>query len=361
MAAHHQVAALDLLDIHLGWQRAADGGAQLLEPRAIAILPYQFVVVVGDVLAGQRQQRDEVQGSPAEPASPGLAPRLPVQLQRLVFQVEQRLGHSVGGAGRVASLEVFRGDCLEVFRLARGGQVEVADCRLDALWLLLLQGIGECPGYREGARWDRLFRRDRSETQRLGHLRSSRSIGRVVAFFRLAFGAQQLFCPGFVGMGLWRVLQFLQLAGQFAFFALELGQFLVEVQVVEIEVVMNPERFLFRHRFRRARRNRRRGWFDGSHGGRCYDERLAIFLLEALGRIEYLQTGATAHDPACRTELSTVQAETGSAMGALGDEAGHAQVRRRMPASLAHAWATAAEAGRRSGSSRALAGSENQA
>ena len=89
-------------------------------------------------------------------------------------------------------------------------------------------------------------------------------------------------------MGLRRVLQFLQLAGQFAFLALELGQFLVEVQVVEIEVVMNPERFLFRHRLRRARRNRHRGRFGGSHGGRCYDERLAIFLLEALGRIEYL-------------------------------------------------------------------------
>ncbi|MNJ72715.1 hypothetical protein D3C77_694130 [compost metagenome] len=56
MAAHHQVAALDLADVHLGGQAATDQRAQLLEPGTVAVLAGQFRVVVVDVLCGQAEQ-----------------------------------------------------------------------------------------------------------------------------------------------------------------------------------------------------------------------------------------------------------------------------------------------------------------
>lgn len=60
------------------------------------MLARQLVVVVDNVLRTQREHREQVQRAPAEPASPGLLAFLPVQLQRLVVEFEQRLAAQFG-------------------------------------------------------------------------------------------------------------------------------------------------------------------------------------------------------------------------------------------------------------------------
>jgi hypothetical protein len=54
-----------------------------------------------------------------------------------------------------------------------------------------------------------------------------------------------------------------------------------------------------------------------------------------LGRIEHVHAGTTAHHTMGRTQLGAVDAETGAAMGALGDKTvGHAAIRAKRGASL---------------------------
>src|SRR5690606_12166098 len=90
VAAYHQVAASDLLDIDSRGQFAARHLAQLLKPGAVLILACESVEIVGHVLSGQCQQGQQIKRTPAQPAAPGTAAGLPVQLQRLVLKLEQR-------------------------------------------------------------------------------------------------------------------------------------------------------------------------------------------------------------------------------------------------------------------------------
>jgi len=91
VAAHYQIAALDLRHIDLGWQFAANLRAQLFEPGAVLILTGQLVEVVADVLSCQGAGADQIEQAPADPASPGFLRLLPVELQRLLAEVEQAL------------------------------------------------------------------------------------------------------------------------------------------------------------------------------------------------------------------------------------------------------------------------------
>ncbi|MNH03688.1 hypothetical protein D3C79_629570 [compost metagenome] len=90
VAAHHQVAALDPGNIDTRRYIAADLRADLLEPGAILVLTGQFVKVIPDVLTrqgGGGQQHQEYPQQAFAPVGLGL---FPVQLQRVVDQVEQR-------------------------------------------------------------------------------------------------------------------------------------------------------------------------------------------------------------------------------------------------------------------------------
>ncbi|MNJ59609.1 hypothetical protein D3C77_553050 [compost metagenome] len=124
MAAYHQIAALDPGDIDARRYRAAYLRADLLEPGAVLVLAGQFVKVIPDVLAGQGGGGQQHQKDPQQAFAPVGLGFLPVQLERVVDQVEQRLfargpaGHRAK-SGLVAFVLVVRQLIQVVIRLFR--------------------------------------------------------------------------------------------------------------------------------------------------------------------------------------------------------------------------------------------------
>ncbi|MNJ54426.1 hypothetical protein D3C77_498640 [compost metagenome] len=114
MAAYHQVAAFDPVDVDPGRHLAAHVRAQLLEPRAVLVLAGELVEVEPDVLAGQSGSGQQHQEDPQQALAPVGLGFLPVQLQRVVDQIEQRFlaRRAAGGraqAGLAALVVNFRG------------------------------------------------------------------------------------------------------------------------------------------------------------------------------------------------------------------------------------------------------------
>ncbi|MCY1528643.1 hypothetical protein D9M68_637570 [compost metagenome] len=123
-----------------------------------------------------------------------------------------------------------------------------------------------------------------------------------------------------------------ELLRQLLFLLFQLGQFLVEVEVVEIQVVVNPQGIAGglsgRGDGRRFGRRRARGrcgrWRRSRHR-----RQVLPLLQQLLRRIEHVQAGSAAHCAMGGTQLRKVYAEAGATVGALGDEAfGHAAIRR---------------------------------
>lgn len=301
--------------------------------------------MVGDVLSGETAQRQQDQQQPAEtprPLAPGL---LPGQLQRLVAQLvetlDRRLVRFAGAAqGRDglflgAFLVVFIQGAQAVAALAEAGLVVIVVIEAEAKFRRILGAAQRHEGYP-------LFRQRFAEARFLARI-AARRLG------RFGIGDQRL-GPAFV---MWiafvvaarqqalRRSRGLLDAGEFLVQLefVELGQFLVEVEAVQVEVVMDPQGFVARARCRgRGRgggRDAGRGWRSGGRlrfgCRRSVRARRATDLV--LQGVEDFQAGAAADRAIGGAQLRVVDAETGAAMGTLGDDAfAHAAIRRENPA-----------------------------
>lgn len=345
MAADHQVAAPDLLHVDLGGKGAADFRAELGEPGAIGVLARQFVEMVGDVLSGETAQRQQDQQQPAEtprPLAPGL---LPGQLQRLVAQLVETLdrrlvlfaGAAQGRDGLFlgAFLVVFIQGAQAVAALAEAGLVVIVVIENEAKFRRILGAAQRHEGYP-------LFRQRFAEARFLARV-AARRLGRFgigdqrlgpafVVWIAFVVAARQQALRRSRGL-----LDAGELLVQLEF--VELGQFLVEVEAVQVEVVMDPQGFVARARCRgRGRgggRDAWRGWRSGDRlrfgCRRSVRARRATDLV--LQGVEDFQAGAAADRAIGGAQLRVVDAETGAAMGTLGDDAfAHAAIRRENPA-----------------------------
>lgn len=200
------------------------------------------------------------------------------------------------------------------------------------------------------------FRRDRGETDRVIRL-----IGATCA--NALLGIEQELGPAFIlrGCRVRRcfvreqcagavVPQGIQIGRQLALLALQLGQLSVQVKAVEVQVVVDPESLVTAARAGRGS-SRDRTWFRfrllcGQGRRRQRAGRIGVVAQQMMCGIEYLHAGTTACRSSRCTELAAADAKAGTAVGTLGDEAGHARFRANVPASLAHADRQAAVARR---------------
>ena len=116
----------------------------------------------------------------------------------------------------------------------------------------------------------------------------------------------------------------LELGDGLDFALFQARQLFIEVKVVEVQFGRAPFPLADRRGWRICRRRaERRRWLLG-FGGLVR----SLLLKQLAGSVEHLQTVAAAHHTARHTQLSVADAETGLAMGALGDETvGHAAIR----------------------------------
>ncbi|CEG55369.1 conserved hypothetical protein [Stutzerimonas xanthomarina] len=110
---------------------------------------------------------------------------------------------------------------------------------------------------------------------------------------------------------------------------------------------MNPQRFIGLGGWRRHGSPGMLGGLrlDRIVDGSCQWLRwVQLIAQQMMGGVEDFHAGAATHCAAGRAQLAAGDAKAGAAVGALGDEAGHASFRAKVPASLAYASRAAAGA-----------------
>ena len=345
MAAHHQVAAANLADIDFRWQGAADVRTQLFEPGAITLLTREFIEVVCHVLRQQAARRQQVEQDPAEHASPGDALWLtPFKLQRFVVQFEQSLLAQTRLVARHSWLFTLVARGLVRLLLFVRLVVEITQARLVYFveiigdWLLASRDgwgeLGRGLGLGCGNRFGLFFSRLQCEAVALALQRlitqQGFGPGFVMGFFVFIRGAAGE-VPGVAG----RLFQGEELLGQLLLLLFQPGQLLVEVEAVQIEVVVNPQRIVNRPLCWRLAAGVGLSLADRSACRFGWRSRCRAWAEELLGSIEHVQAGTTAHCTMGSSQLCLADTEAGTAMGALGDVAfAHARVRKIQAASL---------------------------
>ncbi|MNM75741.1 hypothetical protein D3C81_875370 [compost metagenome] len=336
MAAHHQVAALDPGNVDPRRHLATDGRADRLEPWTVTVLAGQFVELVPDVLAGQRRGSQQDQQDPQQALAPVDLGFLPAELNRVVDQVEQRLLAVSAAAARAqawfAAFDQLRlGVVQVVVRLpgrqtfagqfviigmqrlrgwCRGIEIVVEYIQRQRRLGALARCRREVQGFLFDQRWLWLVELG-NELFALGGRAAEQAVGPVLVVLlgAVAVRAEAVFARG-GGLELGRRLDF-------ALF--QARQFLIQIELVEVQFCGAPLVLAGRLRGLHHRLDRRR----------LRRRVLRRALLQQLpGGVEHLQAGAATHHTAGHAQLIVADAKAGLAMRALGDETvGHAAVR----------------------------------
>ena len=300
---------------------------------------------------------------------------LPVQLQRLVIQLEQVLvpqfGLAARGLFRCRNSGFFINwfVCPRAKWLTLGMQFDVLDFRL---WVAAVKGVEverrlviglvdwlgryRCRRRSRPHRWRQRLRFDAQAGRWLAQLVLQQGFGPALVM-RVAlnrFGRQKIF-------GVFRcAINRQELLGQLLLLGFELGQLFVQIEAVKVQVVMNPQRIGCFAAGRRGMccrgcagcgrlrcwwRKRFAGlWCRRWRGGRhCGWWQLLALFTKLLRSIKHMQAGPAAHGTMGGAQLREVHAKAGAAMGALGDKAlGHAAIRLNEAASLTQVLGNAA-------------------
>lgn len=271
---------------------------------------------------------------------------MPVELQGFVVQFEQPF---LAQPRLVAYYLGFFRCRTQVFVLAlRFGLlvIEITQARLNGVVEvigdgLLLAGRGGSDefngrfGLRCGDRFRVLFSRLQFEAVALALHRLVTQQGFGPGFVMHVVGLVRRAAAEILGVAR-RLFQREELLRQLLFLLLQSGQFLIEVEAVQVEIVMNPQGIVGGLGRWRPGVCVGLGCGRSAHRFSCRWRRCDGTRAEQLfGSIEHVQAGTAAYCAMGSSQLRLADAEAGTAIGALGDVAfAHARVRKIQAASL---------------------------